>query len=59
MMSKLISYFEGTWLVSNFFPRLWNVCEADSSSPRTSNHLLWKAIKICLNVVSNGNPSGL
>jgi len=22
-----ISYFEGTWLVSNFFPRLWNVCD--------------------------------
>ena len=38
-VDEFISYFEETWLVGNFSPCLWNVYEADSSSPRTNYHL--------------------
>ena len=35
-VDEFISYFEATWLVDNFSPRLWNVYETDSGSPRTN-----------------------
>ena len=36
---EFISYFEETWLVGNFSPHVWSVYKANSSSPRTNNHL--------------------
>ena len=38
-MDEFVTYFEETWLVSNFGPRLWNIFSSDASSPRTNNHL--------------------
>ena len=38
-VDEFIKYFEDTWLVGNFPPRLWNVFSMDTSSPRTNNHV--------------------
>ena len=38
-MDEFVTYFEETWLVGNFGPRLWNIISSDASSPRTNNHL--------------------
>ena len=38
-MDEFVAYFEETWLVENFAPRIWNVFSFDASSPRTNNHL--------------------
>ena len=38
-MDEFVAYFEETWLVGNFAPRIWNVFSSDASSPRTNNHL--------------------
>ena len=38
-MDEFVTYFEETWLVGNFGPRLWIIFSSDASSPRTNNHL--------------------
>jgi len=38
-MNEFVAYFEETWLVGNFAPRIWNTFSSDASSPRTNNHL--------------------
>ena len=38
-MDEFVTYFEETWLMGNFGPRIWNINSPDASSPKTNNHL--------------------